>query len=267
MSYQHGPKQDDLHERTSLIVRKNSTGDDEDFPSQSHLKQKSPKAMPTGLLLAAAMAIIVGALVFVGTDLMSSLSSPSSTSAAASSPLEKESLDIFDYIQRLGTSKAKQAKYHSNKWYKKRYKDKYIRNKHDQTFLSSFGPPAAKPRCEVVIDLFLQRDEGTPPDDLKKRYLAQYVDPNVFYRATAHIFWHDFTPSSSWMPGNFTKNFLLHNDPDSIDDGESVSLEERFKMNPDSLENIQKLNGVPMVPKNVWTWVTGDQHLSNFGGT
>jgi Uncharacterized protein conserved in bacteria (DUF2252) len=97
-------------------------------------------------------------------------------------------------------------------------------------------------RCDWVMDRFRERDEGTAPGDLRKRYLAQSQDPNVFYRATASLFWHDFVNKAP----NFTEIVLFQNDA------------YRYSKH--------ELMGVKVRPRDLWTWVTGDQHLSNFGG-
>jgi hypothetical protein len=132
----------------------------------------------------------------------------------------------------------------------------HFRNDDNTTYLSRWVQQPPHVRCEHVMELFHQRDAGTNPLDLEMRYLAQSVDANVFFRATANIFWTDFV-KRVWGD-NFTSQFLLHNDPDSDDSKQQDN---------DDPENRQKLGGVPLTRKSVWTWVTGDQHLSNFGGT
>jgi uncharacterized protein (DUF2252 family) len=69
---------------------------------------------------------------------------------------------------------------------------------------------------------------------LRKAYAIQSADANVFYRATACIFWEDFV-TNDW------------------DDGVLKGL------------NGKLVDGTPLADKSTWTWVTGDQHLSNFG--
>ena len=129
-------------------------------------------------------------------------------------------------------------------------------NDDNTTYLSRWVLVNPFRRCDWVMDQFRLRDEGTPPLDLQKRYLAQSVDDNVFFRATAHLFWTDFH-GRVWGH-NFTDQFLLHNDPDSDDKKQYAD---------DDPENKQRLDSVKLTRKSVWTWVTGDQHLSNFGGT
>ena len=97
-------------------------------------------------------------------------------------------------------------------------------------------PPKPTKRCQLIIDRFVEKDGPDPNGTmLGEMYKAQSVDYNVFYRATAHIFWEDF--SNEW--GN------LHR----------LLLDQEIELKGD----------VPLTPKSTWTWVTGDQHLSNFG--
>jgi uncharacterized protein (DUF2252 family) len=139
-------------------------------------------------------------------------------------------------------------------WGKKHTKDE--EKSHDDPHgnrvvkISQWMPPEAISRCEWVMDQFHQRDLGSPPDDLRQRYLAQSVDLNIFYRATAHLFWQDFG-KGAWG-ANLTGSFLL--DDDTVEDDNSHST-----------STAMRLNGAPLVYKNLWTWITGDQHLSNFG--
>lgn len=83
-------------------------------------------------------------------------------------------------------------------------------------------------RCDFVKERFAERDFGKDEDELAETYQKQSTSSNVFYRATAHIFWHDFV--------NMNLSEVLLS-----------SLDEDFNT------------------KDTWTWVTGDQHLSNFG--
>lgn len=110
---------------------------------------------------------------------------------------------------------------------------------HGNLNVTEWKPPTPQRRCEWVAISFRQRDEGEPEADLREKYAAQTQDLNVFYRATAHIFWKDFV-LNGW--------------------GEGLKLVE-FS----GREKPAKIHGVPLNDKSVWTWVTGDQHLSNFG--
>lgn len=97
-------------------------------------------------------------------------------------------------------------------------------------------PPKPSKRCQWVIDRFAEKDGPDPNGTLLgETYRAQSVDYNVFYRATAHIFWKDF--SNEW--GNLPR----------------LLLDQQIELKGD----------IPLSPKSTWTWVTGDQHLSNFG--
>jgi uncharacterized protein (DUF2252 family) len=111
-------------------------------------------------------------------------------------------------------------------------------NASNQTF--SFGnstdTPEVRTRCEWVVEQFRKRDIDYTPAQLRYRYETQSTDANVFYRATAHIFWNDFV-SGHWGNG-LTK----------------------------TLRETATLQGhVPLDRRSAYTWVTGDQHLSNFG--
>ena len=97
-------------------------------------------------------------------------------------------------------------------------------------------PPDPKSRCQWVIEQFAEKDGPDPNGTLLgETYRAQSVDFNVFYRATANLFWKDF--SNEW--GNLPRLLLQ--------------------------QEIQLPGEIPLSPKSTWTWVTGDQHLSNFG--
>lgn len=103
--------------------------------------------------------------------------------------------------------------------------------------------PEAKKRCEYVTQTFEDQNVGVSHDFLKEKYIAQSADPNVFYRATALLFWKDFGA------GNWGK-----------EDGNNIHLEDLVLLDDAKYED-----GTPLSPMSTWTWVTGDQHLSNFG--
>ena len=96
--------------------------------------------------------------------------------------------------------------------------------------------PKIQARCEWVVDQFLKRDNNSDPEQTRERYNKQSTDFNDFYRATAHIFWSDFV-QGHWGTG-LTKS-----------------------LRPDA----HLLDDVPVDPQSTYCWVTGDQHLSNFG--
>ena len=98
-------------------------------------------------------------------------------------------------------------------------------------------PPIAQRRCEWVVNMFNEKDAGKSDAQLREEYAVQSVDSNVFYRATANIFWVDFV-ENGW--------------------GDLVQFE-NIGINP------VHADGTPLQPKSTWTWITGDQHLSNFG--
>jgi hypothetical protein len=94
--------------------------------------------------------------------------------------------------------------------------------------------PEAKKRCAWISDHYSEKDSKLSKDDLHTKYKAQGKDANSFYRATADLFWHDFV-NGGW--GEF----------------DLLRLADPLK------------DGSPLQRTSTWTWVTGDQHLSNFG--
>ena len=98
----------------------------------------------------------------------------------------------------------------------------------------TWAAPEAKKRCEWISDHYSEKDSKLSKDDLHTKYKAQGKDANSFYRATADLFWHDFV-NGGW--GEF----------------DLLRLADPLK------------DGSPLQRTSTWTWVTGDQHLSNFG--
>lgn len=94
----------------------------------------------------------------------------------------------------------------------------------------------AVPRCEKVVELITRHDVGKPKETLQQRYKAFVANSGSFYRGTANLFWHDFV-QEGWGEFNLSR-IGIHS---SIHD--------------DS----------PLQRTSLWTWVTGDQHLNNFG--
>lgn len=103
--------------------------------------------------------------------------------------------------------------------------------------------PTPEQRCAYVVDTFEKQNEGFDEDFLRNKYQVQSADPNVFYRATALLFWQDFGT------GIWGKN-----------QNKSIVLDDLVMLKDATYED-----GTPMSPMSTWTWVTGDQHLSNFG--
>ena len=108
-----------------------------------------------------------------------------------------------------------------------RYPDRLGRSKHhkEQPFFQLVS------RCEWVQEKFQEKDAHKSDEELRSTYATQSTDSNFFYRATANLFWNDFV-TNNWA----NKTVATLKLPENI------------------------LN-----PKSTWTWVTGDQHLSNFG--
>ena len=105
--------------------------------------------------------------------------------------------------------------------------------------------PDAYKRCSYVVDTFERRNANVSDKKaLKEMYMAQSVDYNVFYRATAILFWWDFA-AGTW----------------GKEQHRSLNLDDLVELGLATYED-----GItPMSPFSTWTWITGDQHLSNFG--
>lgn len=88
--------------------------------------------------------------------------------------------------------------------------------------------PTPASRCEWVQAAFAERD-GLDPNatDLGETYAIQSVDFNVFYRATAHLFWYDYV--GAW--GAYSRAV--------------------FK----ELESVHLGRRMPLSAKSTWTWV------------
>ena len=97
--------------------------------------------------------------------------------------------------------------------------------------------PAPHARCAWIEAEARARDAGKTKDELAAQYAVVAEDANSFYRGTAHLFWYDFVVGG-W--GEY--------------DLEEIGLAEP-----------KLADGSPIGRTATWTWVTGDQHLSNFG--
>jgi uncharacterized protein (DUF2252 family) len=105
--------------------------------------------------------------------------------------------------------------------------------------------PESYNRCSYVIQTFQDLNEGvTDMSLLRDKYITQSVDYNVFYRATALLFWKDFG-SGQW----------------GAKQDRSINLDDLVLLKYAKYGT----DGTPISPRSTWTWITGDQHLSNFG--
>jgi uncharacterized protein (DUF2252 family) len=100
----------------------------------------------------------------------------------------------------------------------------------------SWEPPPVARRCEWVVEKVVEKNRGKSEEALRVQYAKQASDVNTFYRGTAYMFWADFV-SNGWGLFNMSKMGV----PMTLADG----------------THLQRTS--------TWTWVTGDQHLSNFG--
>ncbi|KAL7551527.1 hypothetical protein ACHAWF_014714 [Thalassiosira exigua] len=114
----------------------------------------------------------------------------------------------------------------------------------DDYIVHGIAIPRPYERCPHVIDTFeAQNADVTNEEFLRNKYLHQSTDPNVFYRATALLFWTDFAGEEWGLPH-----------------GRPVRFQDLV-----AIEDARYAGGTPLSPLSTWTWVTGDQHLSNFG--
>ena len=94
--------------------------------------------------------------------------------------------------------------------------------------------PPAKSRCEWLEETILKRNTNVSREVMRRKFRLQAVDVNMFYRGVDYIFWRDMV-ANGWGLFNLS------------------AVAER---------NLRLLR---LSPTSTWTWITGDQHLSNFG--
>lgn len=88
--------------------------------------------------------------------------------------------------------------------------------------------PTPRRRCSAVQEMFVERDGSDPQNLLGDMYKKQSTDFNVFYRATAHIFWYDYV--GEW--GDYPRAVLAN------------------------LEEVRLEMDLPLSNKSTWTWVS-----------
>lgn len=96
--------------------------------------------------------------------------------------------------------------------------------------------PQAQKRCEHVIERTITRNFGKSLKTLQEQFALQSTDANYYYRGVAYLFWEDFV-TKGWGEFNLTK----------------------------IVPSARLADGSPLSRTSTWTWITGDQHLSNFG--
>lgn len=104
-------------------------------------------------------------------------------------------------------------------------------------------------RCDWVLEHFRMRDDDNnlfqqgdvPP--LQERYEVQSESRDSFFRGTSHHFWMDFV-QGRWGT-KLLESVIMEEDTDYATLNATINA---------ALEN-----------QTTWTWITGDQHLSNFG--
>ena len=96
--------------------------------------------------------------------------------------------------------------------------------------------PKAQPRCHWVLEQTVAHNGWKTRDVLEEQFRMQAEDSNLYYRGVAYMFWQDFV-SGGW--GSFDL--------------------------PSALQTTVMVDGSPPERTATWTWISGDQHLSNFG--
>jgi uncharacterized protein (DUF2252 family) len=87
-----------------------------------------------------------------------------------------------------------------------------------------------------VIEKVLSHNAGKPHEMLQEQFALQSSDSNLYYRGVAYMFWHDAL-RGGW--GNFDLQAVI--------------------------QRKVHIDGSPLARTATWTWISGDQHLSNFG--
>ncbi|KAL1520338.1 hypothetical protein AB1Y20_021928 [Prymnesium parvum] len=103
--------------------------------------------------------------------------------------------------------------------------------------------PPAKRRCEWVIEQVQEHDQNKTRDILEAQYALQASSVNMYYRGVDYMFWNDFL-NHGWGDFDLTQ-YLNVADPLELPGGFGIGNE--------------------IKRTSAWTWITGDQHLSNFG--
>eukprot|EP00966_Prymnesium_polylepis_P135916 3140933-Prymnesium_polylepis.1 len=103
--------------------------------------------------------------------------------------------------------------------------------------------PPAKKRCEWVAAKVRSHDANKSEEVLEAQYALQASSINMYYRGVDYMFWHDFL-RNGWGDFDLTKYSELAR-PIVGPDGREISND--------------------IIRTTAWTWITGDQHLSNFG--
>ena len=119
--------------------------------------------------------------------------------------------------------------------------------------------PTPTDRCPWVLNSFAARDgldvNGTDTF-LAEKYTLQSEDFNVFFRASAPIFWHDYV-AGDW--GNYTQTLFQDLDP-------SLSDKAAWTWVRTSLALVDTTGlSLTQIGHSHPQQVTGDQHMSNFG--
>ena len=135
--------------------------------------------------------------------------------------------------------------------------------------------PTPKDRCPWVLDSFAARDGPDPNGTdtfLADKYALQSQDFNIFFRASAPIFWHDYV-KGNW--GDYTRELFQDLDPSLSDKSTWTWVRTymcvcvRVYFGRLGLEYVFVLvymaHTHTTLSQQQQQQVTGDQHMSNFG--
>ena len=103
--------------------------------------------------------------------------------------------------------------------------------------------PIAKRRCEWVVAQARSHNANKSAEVLEAQFSMQASSLNMYYRGVDYMFWNDFL-RHGWGDFDFAKYTALGK-PVVGPGGHEVQNE--------------------IIRTSAWTWITGDQHLSNFG--
>jgi len=112
------------------------------------------------------------------------------------------------------------------------------KNNGDYGVDDNFRLPKPAARCEFVIDQIMAHNANHSHAMLTAKFKVQSQDVNAFFRGVSYLFWHDFV-RNGW--GDFDVLSML------------------------PAHHIRELEPMHISRTSFWTWITGDQHVSNFG--
>jgi hypothetical protein len=130
---------------------------------------EEPRPRPFSFSAVTLMAMVLGTVAILT---LSNVGFPNGTSMASS-------LHITLLSQQHHHSKKKKEHHHNH-------------HHHNDTAPQNVTTAEIKERCDWVSKVFVDKYFWVTEDEKKQQYRIATQDPNVFYRATANIFWVDY---------------------------------------------------------------------------